>query len=430
MLKKNSINSFFTGIGGFDLAFEKTGFDIAFQCEINDFCTHILKKHWPKTKLESDISKVVSKDLPKADVWCGGFPCQDVSVARGANGRDGLKGKNSGLFFEFFRLIQDRKPEVILIENVTGLLSSHNGNDFRIIIQSLTGLGYGVSWRVVNSRYFGVPQSRPRVYICAWKGNLEKATYCLHEYSASIKPENPRKGFLVQQKNSHTGVVVPQIAYCLAATSGRHTGTDWSRTYISYFDKVRRLTPIEAERLQGFPSGWTSIDLKDSKKSIKDIDTIRYHAIGNAVSVPVVTWIAHRMKKIKEEKIVNRGMQSIINKFEDFSNDRARTQFFSEISSEKLFKDDPPKKIKWHSGGMAFGDKIIDFSVHHCPSFPFESNLIDLIDVGSIEQKYFLSPSAARGIIRRVDSQNRELFAPLRKALERLAKLDHNLILK
>jgi DNA (cytosine-5)-methyltransferase 1 len=423
MDKKITVNSFFAGIGGFDLGFEKMGFKTIFQCEINDFCVNILNKHWPDLKLARDISNLKPREIPKADIWCGGFPCQDVSVARGSKGREGLKGKNSGLFYEFLGLIEKKRPEVLLIENVTGLLNSHDGNDFKIIIQSLTALGYGVSWRVLNTRYFGAPQSRPRVYICAWKGNLEKAVYTLHEYEASVKPKNAREGFIKANRNHENGAIVPQISYCLAATSGRHTGTDWSRTYISYYNKVRRLTPNESEKLQGFPAGWTIPEKQTSKKNTLDLDSLRYHSVGNAVSVPVVVWIANRIKQIKNEKIINKGIQSILKKFADFSDPKTRTQFFSELNSKELFADNKLNKIKWSSGGLAYGDKIVDFSVHHCPTLSLESNLLDIIEIDSVDEKYFISSSAARGIIRRVDSQNRELFLPLRKALERLSKI-------
>jgi DNA (cytosine-5)-methyltransferase 1 len=424
MATKLSVNSFFSGIGGFDLGFEKVGFEVIYQCEINNFCRQILEKHWPHIKLDSDITKISSKTIPTADIWCGGFPCQDVSVARGAMGRDGLNGKNSGLFYNFLDLIKTSLPEVLIIENVTGLLSSHGGRDFKIIIESLTHLGYGVSWRIFNARYFGVPQSRPRVYICAWKGSLEKAVFALHENEASTKPVKPRDGFLKVSKSKSLGLSVPEVAYCLAATSGRHTGTDWSRTYVSYFNKVRRLTPSESEKLQGFPPTWTlPNDLKDLKK-IQDIDTLRYHAVGNAVSVPVVVWIAERIKQIKNRNIINRGIQPVIKKFSDFTSITTRTQYFSELNSGTLFAKSKvaTSQIKWQSGGVAMGDEIIDTIVHSCPTFPLESSLIDVMDEGNPGNKYFLSPSAAKGILRRVNHQGRSLFKPLNDALLRLAQ--------
>lgn len=415
-----TVNSFFSGIGGFDLGFERMGNRVLYQCEINKFCTGILQKHWPNVKLEKDISAVSPDTIPEADIWCGGFPCQDVSVARGSMGREGLKGKNSGLFYSFLRLIRAKEPEILLIENVAGLLSSHNGNDFKIILESLTQLGYGVSWRVFNTRYFGAPQSRPRVYICAWRGNLEKAVFALHEHGASIRPGDVRTGFLTAHRKPGTTIMVPEVSYCLAATSGRHTGTDWSRTYVSYHDKVRRLTPSEMEKLQGFPSGWTTpVDIKAEK--IKDVDAMRYHAIGNAVSVPVVVWIANRIMQIKNREIRTTGIENVLRRFQDFSSENIRKQFYVKLNDRTLFDGENGAKIKWYSGGLAFGDEVVDCKVHPCSTDPLPSQLVDIIDEETPDEKYFISPSAAVGILRRVDSQERELFQPLRAALKRMA---------
>ena len=88
--------------------------------------------------------------------------------------RLGLNGSRSGLFYRFAELIGEKKPQVVLIENVAGLFNSNNGHDFGVILDTLNQLGYGVSWRLLNSRYFGVPQSRPRVYLCCWRGTLLK----------------------------------------------------------------------------------------------------------------------------------------------------------------------------------------------------------------------------------------------------------------
>src|SRR5205807_9230484 len=120
-----------------------------------------------------NIKEMTDADVPVSDAWAGGFPCQDVSLAR-MGPRAGLKGKRSGLFFEFARLLEQGRPTVFVIENVPGLLSSHGGKDFEIVVRTLASLGYGVGWRVLNSRYFGAPQSRQRVYIVGtyrdWRG--------------------------------------------------------------------------------------------------------------------------------------------------------------------------------------------------------------------------------------------------------------------
>ena len=98
------VNSFFAGIGGFDIAFEQHGFETVYLCEINQFCNEILTSHWPNVPRATDICQVAANDIPKAEVWCGGFPCQDISVARGAATRLGLGGSRSGLFFQYANL--------------------------------------------------------------------------------------------------------------------------------------------------------------------------------------------------------------------------------------------------------------------------------------------------------------------------------------
>lgn len=115
------VASFFAGIGGFDLGFERAGMEVVWQCEVNPFCRKILAQHWPDVPRASDITKVSADEIPDADVWVGGFPCQDVSVAR-MGPRSGLRGKRSGLFYDYAALIERRRPPVVVIENVPGLL--------------------------------------------------------------------------------------------------------------------------------------------------------------------------------------------------------------------------------------------------------------------------------------------------------------------
>lgn len=295
-----TVASFFAGIGGFELGFEQAGFETIWQCEVKPFCLEILEQHWPAVPKATDIREVVPDDIPEATVWTGGFPCQDVSLAR-MGPRSGLNGAQSGLFFEFARLIGDRRPPFVLIENVGGLLSSHEGRDFAVVVRTLAELGYGVAWRVLNSRYFGVPQSRHRVFIVGSTGGPASAGSVLFEPECGDR--NAEKGrtngsepispFKVSVGNPKQGYV-KKLAHCLYAESGRHTGTDWSRNYVSYPEgRVRRLTPLEAERLQGFPDNWTIP--KTRPEDLDKLDSARYHACGNAVTVPVARWLASRL---------------------------------------------------------------------------------------------------------------------------------------
>jgi DNA (cytosine-5)-methyltransferase 1 len=426
-------NSFFAGIGGFDLGFQRAGCAPVFHCEINSYCRSVLERHWPDIETASDIKDVLAPKLPEAEIWCGGFPCQDVSVARGAKGREGLNGRNTGLFYPFIELIREIRPRVVILENVMGLLNSHQGRDFLTVVGHLTDLGYGVSWRVFNTRYFGAPQSRPRVFICAWQGNVDAAVAALYEPEGSHKPPSPRGGFLKPYECNITGAIVPEISYCLAATSGRHTGTDWSRSYVSYYDKVRRPTPAECEGLQGFPLGWTVPSAK-SGLSLDEIDTLRYHALGNAVSTPVVEWIAKRIVAILDGRTGLANAQDITGgikgdvlgtMFDEFRLPSARVQKLSALRTQTGASD---FAVKWKNGGYAYKDIVIDSPVSPAPYSPIKSLFVDVVEKQSVANHYFLSTNAAQGILRRVDSQGRVLFAPLHAALSRLAGVDRSKI--
>ena len=299
------VASFFAGIGGFDLGLQNAGFKIGFQCEIDKFCTSILERRWPLVERAGDIREVKDgKSIPGQEIWCAGFPCQDVSVAR-AGIRRGLAGPQTGLFFEFMRLLRESSPPIVVLENVPGLLSSNGGRDFGVVIHALGRLGYSVGWRILNSWFFGVPQSRRRLYIVGYRGEPAKVAAILFEPECG--PGHPEKSRFPRKKsvppfkeilgNAVQGPVVQRVAYCLSATSGRHTGTDWSRTYVVYPDAVRRITPLEAERLQGFPDNWTMpYEMLDDLSDNHWLDSQRYAALGNAVTVNTAEWLGNRLK--------------------------------------------------------------------------------------------------------------------------------------
>lgn len=303
--KKYRAASFFSGIGGFEYGFEKAGFEVTFQCENEPFCNSILEKHWPNVPRWSDITTLDHAIIPISDVWVGGFPCQDLSLARMGQ-RQGLRGNKSGLFYEFARLVGECKPRVFVIENVAGLLSSHKGRDFAILLHTMAELGYALGWRTLNSQYFGVPQSRQRVYIVGCRGDWRGPGSILFEpergernsqagRSNGTKSSSPFKKIIGNL--SGEGPVIQSIAYCLYATSARHTGTDWSRNYVCYpaLGKVRRLTPAECEGVMAFPKDWT-IPLQ-SNLDADSMDSARYHALGNAVTPPVAEWLARRIEE-------------------------------------------------------------------------------------------------------------------------------------
>lgn len=411
-----SVNSFFAGIGGFDLAFERAGFSVGFQCEKNKFCRSVLERHWPEVPLQQDITTLTPDAIPRAQVWTAGFPCQDLSLARTPHGaRHGLKGSQSGLFFKLLELMAVHLPEVVVMENVVGLLNSHNGQDFKTLLVELMALDYAVSWRVLNARYFGAPQSRPRVFMCAWHRSPERAAAVLFEKARSRQPKGERAGFVTPCESTPSGAVVPQVSFCISATSARHTGLDWARSYVSYARAVRRLTPVECERLQGLPDEWTRPG-SSFKAPKRGVDTERYHAIGNAVCVPVAEWVAKRINStIKDVRVLRRGGTVTEKRLralsEELSDERARC--FS-ISHDSL----PPK---WASGGVAYKKWLVDAPFSSAPCRPIMSKFSSVVEEHPVDDRYYISPNAAQGIARRVDKLGRSLFPPLDSAIRHLA---------
>ena len=170
--------SLFAGVGGLDLALERNGVEVVATCEIDKHAQKILTRHFPKAKLFSDVTQLTGQELFDAGfnsdgIIVGGFPCQDVSVA---GKRAGLSDSNgnatrSGLFWEVVRLLEETKAQHFILENVPGLLSSNEGRDFGIVLNALVELGYGVSWRILDAQYFGVPQRRRRIFIVGHLGN-------------------------------------------------------------------------------------------------------------------------------------------------------------------------------------------------------------------------------------------------------------------
>jgi DNA (cytosine-5)-methyltransferase 1 len=162
--------SLFSGIGGFDLALERTGMICDSMVEIDKNCQNVLRRHFPNSKLYDDVKEVgnATHERKSIDLICGGFPCQDLSIA---GKRAGLAGERSGLWYEFARIIDELEPQWVVAENVPGLLSSDKGADFEIIVRWLAERGYGVAWRILDAQYFGVPQRRHRVFVVGSLGD-------------------------------------------------------------------------------------------------------------------------------------------------------------------------------------------------------------------------------------------------------------------
>jgi DNA (cytosine-5)-methyltransferase 1 len=294
------VASFFSGIGGIDLGLERAGMEVVFQCEINRFGQEILKKHWPTVQLEGDINEVKPESIPTAELWCGGFPCQDLSLANQGK-RQGLEGARSGLFYMFAELIraQEKKPRWVFMENVPGLLNSRKGDDFRRLLYTMDELGYGVSWRVLDAKYFGTPQRRRRVYIVASYRSLRSAEVLFepgatgivdkaggfgeHSYAEGFEDDPRITNYYAIQ---HAGIGrIPSAGP--QAKGYRNDGETYTCDSRGSSDAICKTdAPFGIRASSGLSTG---------------LDSNRWRALGNAVAVPVIEWIGNRIATVDEK---------------------------------------------------------------------------------------------------------------------------------
>ena len=167
--KKLKIYDMFAGMGCFRIAFEKLGCKTVGYCEIDKYAKQFYENAY-NTRNEvynADARKIKTEELPAFDILCAGFPCQSFSIAGKRRGFEDTRGT---MFFEIARILQDKRPRYFVLENVKGLLSHDGGQTFKTILKVLADIGYSVQWQVLNSKYFGVPQNRERVYIVGCYG--------------------------------------------------------------------------------------------------------------------------------------------------------------------------------------------------------------------------------------------------------------------
>lgn len=157
------IGSLFSGVGGLELGLEWAGVGrTVWQVEKDKFCRRVLAEHWPHAERFDDVRQVGAANLPPADLICGGFPCADISFAGKG---EGLAGKESGLWYEYERIVREMGPRFVVVENVAALRSRGLG----VVLGALASLGYDAEWRSVRASDVGAPQRRERVFIIAWR---------------------------------------------------------------------------------------------------------------------------------------------------------------------------------------------------------------------------------------------------------------------
>ena len=259
---------------------------------------------------EGDIRSISAESIPDHDLLTAGFPCPSFSIA---GKRKGFKDFRGALFFEICRIAEVKKPHLLLLENVKGLLSHEDGETFTIILDSLSELGYNCEWEVLNSKNFGVPQNRERVFIIGHlRGTGGQKVFPIGKDDEAFNRENKSKKGQTQTKFStalrgsemkadHTYILHNKYGGFKEKKERRFY--DYSPTIrtpkggghipdVVKNGNIRRLTPTECERLQGFPNGWT--------EGISD--TQRYKCLGNAVTTNVITEIG---KKIVQTRLID-----------------------------------------------------------------------------------------------------------------------------
>ncbi|MCK9496748.1 MAG: DNA cytosine methyltransferase [Dehalococcoidia bacterium] len=379
--------SLFTGAGGMDLGFERAGFETVLQCDLFD-ASHltddevggdkpdekrreltrygqdvlgVLERHWPATERVNDVRNVSADRVlrgadhqpdepqqpaagrsvadalearaPHVDLLHFGSPCQDLSVA---GRRDGfVEGGRSHLFFEGVRVARECRAGVVVWENVVGALSSNGGRDFAAVLASLADAGaVDIAWRVLDARWFGVPQRRRRVFVVADFG-AERASAVLLEPEGGAGSAAPRGASREEVAcASAAGALgtshgVDNLAHAVSASAGHHghssprgDGADnlvaptlgaanLTQKYYGHNDEtvdaglydvtpagVRRLTPRECERLMGWPDDHTRWTADGREVS----DSHRYRMCGNGVVAPVAEWLGRRLMAVVESE--------------------------------------------------------------------------------------------------------------------------------
>ncbi len=372
-----------SGIEAATVAWHSLGWKPAFFSEIENFPRAVLKHHYPETPLHGDFTTIGENDYGTINLLVGGTPCQSFSIAGLRKGMDDDRGN---LALEFIRLARRKNARWVLWENVPGVLSSSEGRDFTSFIRGLRECGYSVACRILDAKYFGVPQRRRRIFVVGYLGGWQYPAAVLFEQAglrgdikavgkagkdvaATLKGGSGNRGYADPSDGNGGGLVLSNTAKTLMARHNKQdpklenyivsygiqaniidrkpenggNGLGFSEETAPTLTKmdrhavapcvfepgatsrlggagrvsetcstlrsemgdnqpavltasgIRRLTPIECERLQGFPDNYTNIPYNKKPHSS---DAPRYKALGNSMAVPVMRWLGERIQAV------------------------------------------------------------------------------------------------------------------------------------
>lgn len=441
MRDKLTFGSVCSGIEASQLAFAPFGFDQVWSSEIAEFPSKVLSHHYSNIPNLGDMIElpelILKGNVQAPDLFCGGTPCQAFSLAGWKNGLSDKRGQLTITFIEIANAIDEvrqkekKAQSIILWENVEGVLNDKT-NAFGNFIAGLAGFsdeikvnkwtksGYlegpnrNVAWRVIDAKYFGLPQQRKRLYVLAG-GKDFRPDQVLFEFDSQdiVKKTKANKQEslngdifnLFSQKFSNTEIKDERIFYkgntkyemfreytdCLYAAYG----TKWNGNaaayngslYIAQNDKIRRFTPLECERLMGFPDNYTLIN--------GNSDTNRFQAIGNSWAVPVVKWIGKQI-----DKFLNSENQEVICWYKS-------TRKSPNNLNANLYLID---NILFVSPKLYLNSSTIT-------NTPIESTIENIVQTEGVLEKFYLSPQACRGILRRKEERDLKMNKQLEELM-------------
>lgn len=439
MSNKMTFGSICSGIEASQLAFKPFGFEQLWCSEIADFPSKVLDYHYPNIPNVGDMVNIpeliLNKDIEAPDILCGGTPCQAFSLAGWKNGLADERGQLTMTFIEIanaidkVRLATKERRSIILWENVEGVLNDKTnafgnfiaglaGYDEEIKVKKWPKAGFlegkerNVAWRVIDAKYYGLPHQRKRLYVLAGDKeiNPDKLLFEIDnkDISHRIKQENQRVRKMspnlfdsssqidtnkekVFYKGDSKFEVFREYTDCLYAAYG----TKWNGNaaayngslYVSENDRIRRFTPLECERLMGFPDNYTEIP--------GNRDTTRFQAVGNSWAVPVVRWIGEQLSQSNNLAISN--WRKVIN---PITND----------NGAKLYL----------LGGVTRISQSEFLNTSVAPNEIILGDLKNIVEHNHAKEKFYLSPKACAGILRRKTERNLGMNSELEKLMNRL----------
>lgn len=326
----------FAGIGGFRKGFEDAGYECVFTSEINEACQEVYENNFGD-EVFGDITKIEPSNIPDFEVLLAGFPCQPFSISGKKKGFEDTRGT---LFFDICRIIDEKQPKVVVLENVKHLIHHDKKRTFKTIIKTLEDLGYNVTYKILNAKDFGLPQNRERIFIMATKNGFfrfdklkkKKPVYLKdfldtkgdfeylekEEYTLIEKPKTQDTGLIFtgyRNKNTWKNGIRPNTEHLsrvhrqpnrIYSIEGTHPTIPSQETsgrffiYLPNEDKVRKLTLNECYRIMGFPDNF-----KRHQKTGE-----QYKQIGNSVAIPIIYEVA---RSIKEQKLlINEPQEKVV----------------------------------------------------------------------------------------------------------------------